>query len=148
MVEHIDEQARRWPDFQGGRPITLPIGGTWWFYEPAAFNRSTPEGSVVPSFTFGADIDPTLDLMIAQRFAVILVKYGKAADETERSCATLEAAWFLLARNYNVTPAEFESILGAAIVWPEAKREALGKALGSLIDSACARSLARAEGEA
>lgn len=145
MVDSINELSRRWDDFQGGRPITLPIGGTWWFYEPAAFNRSTPDGTVVPSFTFGENIDPTLDLMLAQRFAVILVKYGKAADEAERSCATLEAAWFLLARNYNVTQSEFETIVEAAIVWPEARQIALGKSLGSLVDSACSRSLARAE---
>lgn len=141
----ISEASRRWADFQGGRPIELPDGNVWWFYEPAAFNRSADRGVVVPSWTFGAEVHPTLDLALAQSFAKIITRWSEAKAE-DKTATLLEAAWFLLARNYDINPAEFQAILSLASTQPEARQAALGKALGSLVDDACSRSLSHAEG--
>lgn len=133
---HIDERARRWPDFQGGQAIELPDGQTWWFYEPAA----TPRRGA-PGWTFGAVVPADVDAVLSHRFGRIVARWNRADDDHERGSTILEAAWFLLARNYAVAPAEFERIVAAAAAWDDPRRR-LETRLLMLVGAACARASA------
>lgn len=129
----IDEASRRWPDFQGGRLIELPDGQTWCIYEPEAIVGGA-------GWRFGAA--PDLDAALSVGFARILAKWGRATDDTERACATLEAAWFLLARNYNVTAEEFERILMPAVAWTQEKHDRMASEFAEVIGVAAVRLVA------
>lgn len=140
-MNKIDESSRRWPDFQGGRPITLPDGAVWWFATPEPLIRLTDD-EAVPSWRF-ADA-PLVDAVLAGKFAAILLKIGNATTTKERTSATLEAAWFLLARNYRITPDEFESILMESAMWDDVDQAEVGRELGELVDDVMRRSLSYA----
>jgi hypothetical protein len=133
----IDEASRRWPDFQGGQAIELPDGQTWRFYEPAAMTRGG-----MPGWTFGAGVPHDIDAILSDRFGRIVVKWGRAADDRERASAMLEAAWFLLARNYAVTAGEFERIVAGASAWEDSRQGRLGAQLLMLVGTACSRATA------
>lgn len=120
----IDEASRRWDDFQGGRPVLLPDGQTWWFFEPEAIVGG-------PGWNFKAA--PDLNVALSVAFGKILAKIDRAGNDEERACGALEAAWFLLARNYSVTPEEFEAIMLQAVSWTPAQLDALASAFASLI---------------
>lgn|GEM_PF-5183195 len=134
---HIDERSRRWPDFQGGQAVALPDGQTWWFFEPAAVTRRGVAG-----WTFGAAVPDDIDAILSDRFNRIVGKWSRAGHDHERGSAILEAAWFLLARNYAVTPAEFERIVAAAAKWDSPQQRRLGTQLLVLVGTACARAAA------
>lgn len=136
----IDEASRRWDDWQGGRPITLPDGASWWFYEPEAMTRNG-----LPGWTFGGAVPRDVDSVLSGRLTRITDKWACALDEGERASAILEAAWFLLARNYALTPAEFEQVMSGATAWPEDRQKALGDQLLMLVGVACMRSTQLAE---
>lgn len=144
-----DERSSRRPEFAGGRPIRLPDGDAWAFFEPRPVVRAVegPDGSParVPSWTFGEDLDPTLDLALAGRFAALVGLHRAAATDEERAAVTLQAAGFLLARNYQISPERFAQILAGADRLPGSEQAALGDALRALISDACSRSLAHAE---
>lgn len=135
--ELILEASRRWDDFQGGRLIELPDGQTWEFYEPAAVVRKGRAG-----WTFGADVAPDVDQVLSDRFSRVLYKWKRVSTDADRASVVLEAAWFLLARNYNVTPAEFEAILGPAANQSGEAQKSLGAEFRRLIDEACERAVA------
>lgn len=148
--ELIPEASRRWDDFQGGRPIELPDGQEWRFCTPephARLAHPDPHGPLVPvpSWTFGEHVDSLLDQVLAEKFAAILSKYAVAMTEAERTSAILEAAWFLLARNYNLSLAEFEGIMLLGVDWSDDRQIALGHAIGDLVDDVMMRSLAHTE---
>jgi hypothetical protein len=98
----LSEAERRWPDFQGGRPIRLPNGEDWHFYDPEPAGRD---------WTFGPDVLPAVNETLSRRLHRILAKWQRATTDADRASSILEASWFLLARNYNVTQEEFEAIL-------------------------------------
>lgn len=133
----IDEASRRWDDFQGGRAIELPDGQVWSFYEPAAVIRKGRAG-----WTFGVDVAPDVDQVLSDRFSRVLYKWKRATDDADRAAVVLTAAWFLLARNYNVTDREFQAILANGIP------PALGVEFRRLIDEACERAVAVLQGVA
>lgn len=135
--ELIFEASRRWDDFQGGREIMLPDGQTWSFYEPQAKVRKGRAG-----WTFGPDVAPDVDQVLSDRFSRVLYKWKRASTDADRASVILEAAWFLLARNYNVTPAEFEAILGQAAEQDSDVQQALGVEFRRLVDEACDRAVA------
>lgn len=135
--ELIPEASRRWDDFQGGRPIELPDGQTWSFYEPQAKVRKGRAG-----WTFGADVAPDVDQVLSDRFSRVLYKWKHATDDVDRAAVVLTAAWFLLARNYNVTDREFQGILGMGA------SQALGVEFRRLIDEACERAVVALQGVA
>lgn len=128
----IDERSRRWPDFRGGREITLPDGGAWSFFEPQAVLRDGRTG-----WTFDAPTD--IDAILSHRFWRILAKWGRATDDSERACVVLEAAWFLLARNYAITADELEGILMDMHGWDERRQASLMGELLALVGVALAR---------
>jgi hypothetical protein len=134
MSERIDEISRRWPDFQGGRPITLPDGQDWQFYEPEAVLRNGLEG-----WTFGADVPPDVDAVLSSRFSKVIYKWKRARSDADRASVVLEAAWFLLARNYAVTADEFEGVLSTS---SGDEATTLGLELRRLVDEACDRAVA------
>ena len=136
-MAQIDEASRRWDDFQGGRPITLPDGAVWWFYEPPAVTRGISVG-----WTFGSGVAPDVDLTLSIRFARVVRKWKHATCDADRACVILEAAWFLLARNYSVTPAEFEAIMAQA---QGDEATSLGVELRRLVDEACERAVCKAK---
>lgn len=148
LAPAISESERRWSDWRGGRAIALPDGQTWHFYMPRPIVRPVPDdaGVVVgvPSWTFDAG-DPDVDLALAGIFAAILLKRNLAMNDADRAGGTLEAAWFLLARNYNVTMSEFESILAGAAACPGARQASLGRQLHAIVKDALDRSLSLAE---
>jgi len=113
-VALIVESERRWADWSEGRPIELPDGQTWHFYRPEPLIRDG-----VPGWSFGAGT-PEVDAVLSARFGLVVTKWGKAADDADRAAAVLEAAWFLLARNYRLTRAEFGAIMLRAAPWEAA----------------------------
>lgn len=133
-MEKIDERSRRWDDFQGGRPIELPDGNFWQFYEPETVLRNGLEG-----WTFGADVPPDVDAVLSSRFSRVIYKWKRARSDADRASVVLEAAWFLLARNYNVTADQFEGILSLA---SGDEATTLGLELRRLVDEACDRATA------
>jgi hypothetical protein len=137
-VPFIFEADRRWSDFRGGREIMLPGGEVWAFYEPAAVMR---DGKVGWSF----EVPPDLDLIHSSRFGRILAKWQRAATDNERASTVLEASWFLLARNYAVTQAEFASILSDLDGCPDEFTTDLMAQLISLIGIALSRAAGLAE---
>lgn len=143
MPFEIDEASRRWDDFQGGRAIELPDGQVWSFYEPQAKIRKGRAG-----WTFGVDVAPDVDQVLSDRFSRVLYKWKRASTDADRASVVLEAAWFLLARNYNLTPAEFEAILGRAANQSGDDQQALGAEFRRLIDEACDRAVATLQGVA
>jgi hypothetical protein len=136
----IDEASRRWPDWQGGRPIKLPNDQIWWFYEPEAVLR---DGK--PGWTFGPDVPRDVDAILSGRLRRILDGWSAAGDEAGRSAAILTAAWFLLARNYAITAEEFGAIMGRAGERPESEQREFGERLLLLVATACARATGLAE---
>lgn len=143
QLEIIPEASRRWDDFQGGRPIELPDGQTWLFFEPEAMVRKGRAG-----WTFGPDVAPDVDKVLSDRFSRVLYKWKRASTNADRSSVVLEAAWFLLARNYNVTPEEFEAILGPAAGQSGESQQTLGMEFRRLVDAACDRAVATLQGVA
>lgn len=141
--EMIPEASRRWDDFRGGRPIELPDGQIWSFYEPAAVVRKGRAG-----WTFGANVAPDVDEVLSSRFSRVLYKWKRASTDADRASVVLEAAWFLLARNYNVTPAEFEAIVGQSTSQSGDTQKSLGAKLRRLIDEACDRAVTVLQGVA
>lgn len=140
MSELISEISRRWDDFQGGKSIELPDGQVWWFYQPEAMIRDG-----LPGWTFGPDVSPDIDAILSGRFSKIVDKWALAIDDEERACAVLEAAWFLLARNYMITPDEFEQIMALASTWPDDHQKAIGEKLLLHVGMACMRASQLAE---
>lgn len=134
----ILESDRRWADFRDGREIELPSGGVWTFFEPAAVVRDGKAG-----WTF--DAPPDVDAILSHRFGKILAKWRRAADDGERACVILEASWFLLARQYNVSQAEFEGILSGMSGWDESRQAALMGELIFLVGTALSRAAGLAE---
>lgn len=140
QLEIISEASRRWGDFQGGRPIELPDGQAWAFYEPEAMNRDG-----LPGWTFGEGVPRDVDAILSARLTKLADKWALAIDEAERACAILEMAWFLLARNYAITAPEFEQIMALATEWPEYRQKALGEQLLLHVGMACMRASQFAE---
>jgi len=142
-VPAINEASRRWDDFQGGRPIELPDGQHWFFYEPEAMVRKGRVG-----WTFGADVAPDVDTVLSDRFSRVLYKWKRATTDADRASVMLEAAWFLLARNYNVTADEFGGIVGRAAERSGEAQKTLGVELRRLVDEACVRGVSALQGVA
>ena len=138
--ETISEASRRWDDFQGGRPIELPDGQVWEFYEPEALTRGGK-----PGWTFGESTPRDIDAILSGRFTKLADKWGRAVDDSDRASAMLEMAWFLLARNYAITPSEFERIMAPISEWPEDRQKGLGGQLLLLVGMACSRASQLAE---
>jgi hypothetical protein len=136
----ILESERRWADWQGGQPIELPDGQAWFFFQPEARMRG-----LRPGWTFGVGVPSDVDAILSDRLVRILRKCGRATCEADKTAAILEAAWFLLARNYEITPDEFEGILSGASAWSADQQQRLGSQLLELVGIACARSTALAE---
>lgn len=136
----ISELERRWGDWSEDYPILLPNGEVWHFYSPEARTRGGR-----PGWTFGADVPSDVDAILSNRLTRILAKLGRASDSRERSAVIIEAAWFLLARNYEITQDEFEAILSGASAWSDDEQTQLGSQLQRLVGIACARSTALAE---
>jgi hypothetical protein len=129
----IDEMARRHDDFQGGRPILLPDGQAWVFCEPEAIVGG-------PGWRWGAA--PDLDVGLSVAFARLLAKIDRAPDDGRRACGALEAAWFLLYRNYNVSREEFEAIMLGGTAWNAGQIDALAAEFASLVGIAAIRLVA------
>jgi hypothetical protein len=134
----INEASRRWDDFPGGRWVDLPDGQRWAFYEPQAVLR---DGR--PGWTFGGA--PDVDAILSSRFGRVLAKRSKATTDEDRASATLEAAWFLLARNYSVTPEEFEALLAPMAAWDDERQAAILAELLYVVGMAVARAAGLAE---
>jgi hypothetical protein len=134
----ILEADRRWADFRGGRPILLPDGQEWHFHEPAAVIRDGKAG-----WTFNAPSD--IDAILSHRFGRILAKWTRAADDGERASVVLEASWFLLACNYCLTQAEYESILADMDAYPDEWQAGLMGELMAPVGVALARAAGLAE---
>jgi hypothetical protein len=127
----IHEAERRWADWRYGQPVDLPNGETWHFYEP-----ETVVCNSKPGWTFEAPT-PEVDAELSRRFERLIGKWGRAKDDAERASAILEAAWFLLARNYAISRQEFESVLSLASSWDEGRQERLGEHLVKVVGGAC-----------
>lgn len=127
----ILESERRWDDWQGGQPIDLPDGQTWWFYEPDA---TVHDG--MPGWSFGAET-PELDRTLSCRFGLIVASWGKAADDADRAAAILDAAWFLLARNYDVSRSQFATLMLGASRWDRDRHERFASEVLALVGFAC-----------
>ncbi len=136
----ILESERRWDDFQGGCPIELPNGEIWTFYAPEARTRAGR-----PGWTFGVDVPADVDAILSNRLTRILAKLSRAVFNEERASVMLEAAWFLLARNYNITQDQYEAILSGVSAWSDDDQQQFGSQLQGLVGIACARSTALAE---
>lgn len=103
------ESERRWADFQGGYSILMPDGDAWTFALP----ECTPSRGRL-TWSFGPDVPNDLNAILSAKLAACVRKYLQAGDEADRACAAFEIAWFLLARNYSITPDEFESLASQA----------------------------------
>jgi hypothetical protein len=100
----LDEKSLRRPDFLPGIPVLLADGQSWSL--PPAPDRSDPgtaEGGPAAAAEGGA---PVLD------DEATLTAILDAEDEAERLRAELALAIALLARNYHLTPADYQEILG------------------------------------
>lgn len=111
----IDEPSRRLRDEPPGRTIVLPDGQAWTFSEPEPAMRPVEGDDGRPGlalgWTFGADLDLGLDAALSRAFATVVRKYDAAPDDRSRWAAFFEAAWFCLARNYELSREEFEAVL-------------------------------------
>jgi hypothetical protein len=85
----VDEQALRSPTFEEGTRIRLADGQAWSFPDHPPYRED-------------------------DEHQLVLTAIGEAEDESERLRAELALAILLLSRNYNLTPADFEAILGYA----------------------------------
>jgi hypothetical protein len=139
-VPMIDEQSRRWPDFQGGRAIVLPDGQAWVFFEPEATLRAGR-----PGWTFGPGVPRDVDAILSGRFARLVARWTPDGDHVDRGAIILTAGWFLLARNYAITAEEFGRIMAGLAGWPEAEQRDVGEQILSVVGTACARATALAE---
>ena len=136
----IQESDRRWGDWSEGQWIELPDGQRWSFYAPEARTRGGR-----PGWTFGPDVPPDVDAILSHRLGRILGKLSRAADDGDRASVILEAGWFLLARNYNITQAEFKGMLVSALRWDGDRQAQFGGEILALVGMACMRSTALAE---
>ena len=73
-TETLNEASRRWDDFQGGRPVSLPDGQTWWFYEPEG--RVRLDG---PGWTFGDNVPSDVDAILTRALERAVLA-GRDAD--------------------------------------------------------------------
>jgi hypothetical protein len=101
----LDEQAYRRPDFVGGILIRLADGQSWSF--PSAVAPGAARDGATNGGAFGSD------------YAVLLEAVREADDETERLRAELALAIYLLARNYDLGPNDYQELLGWAPGSPE-----------------------------
>jgi hypothetical protein len=101
----LDEHAYRWPDFIGGILIRLADGQLWSFPSPVA--PGVTRDGAANGGAFGPD------------FGVLLEAVWEADDETERLRAELALAIYLLARNYDLGPNDYQELLGWAPGSPE-----------------------------
>ncbi len=97
-------------------PIPLtPDGHPWRLYEPVPVMRDVRGEDGVEdrmiAWEFGPDLDAETNESLGRGFQKILVKIVNAESNDDRACGWLEAAWFLLARNYEITADEFEDLL-------------------------------------
>lgn len=136
----ILESERRWNDWQGGQPIELPDGQTWWFCAPEAQVRDG-----LPIWSFGPGTPHDLNVGLSTAFRRILRKWTRATNDDDRAAATLEAAWFLLARNYQVSPEEFEGILAGLDNRTQGEQGSLMADFLMLVGGTCARATALVE---
>lgn len=112
----LTPEDRRRPEYAGGTPILLPDGLPWRFFEPRPVVRQVRgdegEGERLIAWDFGGpDVDAETNDILGRGFHKILAKIDRATNDRDRASGHLEAAWFLLARNYGIEPEEFEDIL-------------------------------------
>jgi hypothetical protein len=119
---------RERPDAIPGIDIELPDSEVWTFAMPEARVATN-----ALAWSFGPDVPPDIDKILSHKLWKLSLKWHGASTDAEKAQSTLEIAWFLLARNYEITPEEFEGILGRmAELTEEAQKELLGK-LGNVV---------------
>lgn len=96
----LDEFLTRQPSFRQGRRICLADGQTWVLPSP-------PDGSEWKAPPFGAEYQELIQAML------------EAEDDSERRLAELAFAILLLGHNYQLSPADYERLLGFAPESPE-----------------------------
>jgi hypothetical protein len=111
----LSEPDRRRAEFAGGTPVVMPDGRPWRLIEPAAVVRPVKGGEdgdgLMIAWDFGPGLDAETDDALGRAFQRAVAKIDRAGNDRDRACGVLEAAWLLLARNYDLSPEEFEDLV-------------------------------------
>lgn len=134
----LTEPERRRVEFAGGTAVVLPDGVPWRFYELTPFECTARDGdgtgeSRMIAWDFGSDLDAETNASLGQGFQRLLAKIDRAANANDRACGMLEAAWFLLARNYIVSQDDFENLLLMGATHRSGQRRRLYAALRGVV---------------
>lgn len=140
----LTEPERRRVEFAGGTPIVMPDGKAWRFFEPRpvrcpVMGEDDDEGEMIAWDFGGEGVDAETNDSLGRGFQRILEKINRAENRDDRTCGTLEAAWYLLARNYVISQDNFEDLLLSGAGQSPERRRRLYASLGRLIEVACAR---------
>jgi hypothetical protein len=118
----VDESSRRLPSHQSGRRIRLADGRSWSLPAPPVSNEPR-----------GLSADPEYDQLLDAA--------SEADSEAERSLAGLALVLFLLGRNYDLAPSDYQELLTfppdspALREWRDDVRELVDEHLRSRADA-------------
>ncbi len=148
----LTEPERRRVEFAGGTPIVLPDGQPWRFFEPKPM-RCLVRGEdgadeFMIAWDFGPGVDAETNDSLGRGFHAILEKINGAENRDDRACGMVEAAWYLLARNYVISQDDFEDLLLRGAGYSAERRRRLHGALSRVVLEPCLRVERLIDGEA
>ncbi|MDR3632625.1 MAG: hypothetical protein P4L84_02245 [Isosphaeraceae bacterium] len=109
MSAVYDERGLRRPEWAGGTPLLLPDGQAWWFYEPEPeLVEEAGVSAVLWDFGLASDEE---NVALCDALYKVLGKLVRAETAEQRVSAVVELSWLLLARNYEITPEQYEKVL-------------------------------------
>jgi hypothetical protein len=145
------EQERRRVEFAGGTPIILPNREPWRFFDPHPVERDFHDEDGIAhviAWEFGPGVDAETNDSLGRGFQRLIQKIDRADNREDRACGLLEAAWYLLARNYVISQDEFEDLLLRGAVHGPARRKRLYDGLRDLVGTVIGRVGAMVESKA
>lgn len=107
MIATLREPDLRRPEFAGGTPLLLPDGQAWTFFEPK------PSLTRPGAWEWGGSLWAEEAVSLTNALYKILKRLTTATDVRERASQVSALAWLCLARNYQITPGQFEAIMTA-----------------------------------
>lgn len=146
----LTEPERRRVEFAGGTPVVMPDGAPWRLFEPRPVERDVhdEDGIVhVICWEFGPGVDAETNDSLGMGFQRVLAKIDRAENRDDRACGLIEAAWYLLARNYVISQEEFEDLLLRGATQGPARRKRLYDSLRAVVLAPCERIKAMVEGQ-
>ncbi len=146
----LTEPERRRVEFAGGTPVVMPDGQPWRLFDPHPVARPVrgdgDGGEWLIAWEFGPGLDAETNDSLGRGFHRVLAKIDRAANRDDRACGLIEAAWYLLARNYVISQDEFEDLLLRGAAHGATRRKRLYDALRDVVAVPCERIKAMIDG--